>query len=148
MLLLLLLLSNLRLLPLLLKLLSSLPLLLLLPLVLLLMINLPCSPCSAARMVGDGVRNGYCMRSCGACDSSGDIIATCADFTDDCAWWSKNGYCGTNEYVKVYCAASCGTCETVVIDDTAGERWSMAGLQAECWECFVLAGLPKVVNCC
>ena len=82
---------------------------------------------SAARMVGDGQRDGYCLRSCGACDSAtafdgGEILATCADFDDDCQWWANSGLCG-NEYVKVYCAAACGTCEQVVVDDTAGEAW-------------------------
>lgn len=72
-------------------------------------------------MVGDGTRNGYCMRSCGYCDGSGDTIATCSDFDDNCAWWAEQQQCGKSAHVDVYCAASCGTCDTVVIDDTAGE---------------------------
>lgn len=71
-------------------------------------------------MVGGGTRNGYCMRSCGYCDGSGDTVATCSDFDDSCGWWAEQLLCGKSQYVDVYCAASCGTCETVVIDDTAG----------------------------
>ena len=110
-------------------------------------------PRSAARMVGDDQRNGYCMRSCGVCDGSGDTLATCADFADDCAWWRDNGHCGKNEYVKVYCAAACGACEQVVIDDTAGVRstcaepsWVMGG--RGCWRpCSAPAPLPRPPGC-
>lgn len=43
-------------------------------------------------MVGDGARDGYCLRSCGACDDftakdGSETISACNDFDDDCAWW-------------------------------------------------------------
>lgn len=80
----------------------------------------------------------------------------CTDGNKNCPSWAKSSrnYCSTNNYVKTYCRASCGSCEGEKKEEnckdkkTSCSRWSDMGFCTGTYESYMNDNCAKTCKVC